>query len=145
MLGYHTPRSRHPPGPDTPPGPDNPPGADTPRSRHPPEQTPPEQTHHPTEQTHPQEQTPPQQMATAADGTHPTGMHSCSNKKNTFNIGSDNGQGLKNVVCKQILTSSTNMWGPRLPLKGHNGFGLEFQEILSLDWVRRHSVNVTFM
>ena len=26
---------------------------------------------------HPSGQTPPQQTATAADGTHPTGMHSC--------------------------------------------------------------------
>ena len=42
MLGYHPPRSRHPPpGADTPrsrhpPGADIPPGADSPRSRHPP-------------------------------------------------------------------------------------------------------------
>ena len=27
---------------------------------------------------------PPQQTATAADGTHPTGMHSCFNSKNPF-------------------------------------------------------------
>ena len=50
------------------------PGADIPR-----------QTHHretPLEQT-PQAHTPhtPQQTATAADGTHPTGMHSCSECK----------------------------------------------------------------
>ena len=55
----------HPPGADTLPGADTPPeqtpprGADTsPRSRHPP---------------------PPRDTATAADGTHPTGMHSCFN------------------------------------------------------------------
>ena len=36
----------------------------TPPGRHPPEQTPPVQI-------------PPQQTAAAADGTHPTGMHSC--------------------------------------------------------------------
>ena len=35
-------------------------GAGTPQNRHPPEQA-----------------TPPQQTATVADGTHPTGMHSC--------------------------------------------------------------------
>ena len=57
--------------PDTPPGqtppPDTPLQADTPLGRHPTRQTPP-----------PQADTPlPQQTATAADGTHPTGMHSC--------------------------------------------------------------------
>ena len=41
----------------------------------PPEQTPPGQTS--PRQTPPRADTPPQQMATAADGTHPTGMHSC--------------------------------------------------------------------
>ena len=48
----------------------------------PPEQTPP-RGRHPPEQTPPWQQTPPtrtQQTATAADGTHPTGMHSCSSK-----------------------------------------------------------------
>ena len=45
----------------------HPPGADIPQ-----EQTP------LLEQTHPPEQTPPPgESATAADGTHPTGMHSC--------------------------------------------------------------------
>ena len=44
--------------------------------------TPPGQTSHPRADTPPGQtpqtrQTPPQQMATAADGTHPTGMHSC--------------------------------------------------------------------
>ena len=47
------PQSRHPQS--TPPGTDTPSRADTPRSRHP----------------------PPRDMATAVDGTHPTGMHSC--------------------------------------------------------------------
>ena len=64
----HTPRSRHPPGADTPQ-----------------EQTPPwEQTPPPLEQTPPRSRhtprskhTPPRETATAADGTHPTGMHSC--------------------------------------------------------------------
>ena len=66
-----TPWSRHPPGADTPPPEQTlhspPPGADTPTpgSRHPPP---------PPEQTLP----PPGETATAADGTHPTGMHSCS-------------------------------------------------------------------
>ena len=52
MLGYTHPVSRHPPW-----------------SRHPPsvKQTPPRSRHYPPEQT-----------ATAVDGTHPTGMHSCS-------------------------------------------------------------------
>ena len=56
MLGTHTPPPRcRPPGPDTswnqtPPG-----------------------TRHPPDQTYP----PPRETAAAADGTHPTGMHSC--------------------------------------------------------------------
>ena len=65
ILGYHTPM-----------------GADTPRGRHPPgsrypppEQTPPRSRHPPGAET------PPEQTATAADGTHPTGMHSCCYKK----------------------------------------------------------------
>ena len=57
-AGIHPPGSRHPPGADTPP-----------RSRHPPGQAPPRSRH------------PPQQTATAADGTHPTGMHSCCESK----------------------------------------------------------------
>ena len=60
MMGCHTPQSRHPLGADTPQE------QTPPRSRHPQEQTP------PLEQTHP-----PRQTATAADGTHPTGVHSC--------------------------------------------------------------------
>ena len=48
--------------PDT-PWADTPSWADTPLGRHP--------------LAHAPGQTPPQQMATAADGTHPTGMHSC--------------------------------------------------------------------
>ena len=64
MLGYHPARSRHPPS--------RPPGADTP---HPPRaDTPREQTPPPREQTPPP---PPRDTATAADGTHPAGMHSC--------------------------------------------------------------------
>ena len=59
MVGYTPPRSRHP----------------TPRSRHSWEQTPP-WSRHPPEQTLPEADTPPE-TATAADGTHPTGMHSC--------------------------------------------------------------------
>ena len=72
------PQSRHPLE-QTPPGADNPPG-----SRHPPGQTPPgadtpQGEHPPPEHTpptppHPH---PPGETATAADGTHPTGMHSC--------------------------------------------------------------------
>ena len=53
-LGRH-PLSRHPLG-------RYPPGQTSPLSRHPSSQTPP---------------LVPQQTATAADGTHPTGMHSC--------------------------------------------------------------------
>ena len=66
MLGYHT----HPP----------------PRSRHPPEQMPPQEQTPPREDTPPravtppEADTPPRDTATAADGTHPTGMHSCLNK-----------------------------------------------------------------
>ena len=70
MLGCHTPGTRHSPRDQAPPptrtrhppvAADTP-GADTPWSRHPP----------------PGSRYPPsQQTATAADGTHPTGMHSC--------------------------------------------------------------------
>ena len=64
-------------------------GADTPRGRHPlgrrlqadtPRQTPPKQTppgRHPPGRHPPGRHPHPGQMATAADGTHPTGMHSC--------------------------------------------------------------------
>ena len=74
----------------------HPPRADTPWSRHSPDQTPPRAespgADPPPKQTHPppprgdppradtpQEQTPPPPLetATAADGTHPTGMHTC--------------------------------------------------------------------
>ena len=62
--------------------------ADNPLSRHPPGQTPPGKTHPSPGQTppgrhplppwaDPRADIPPE-MATAADGTHPTGMHSCS-------------------------------------------------------------------
>ena len=53
MLGYHTPRA------DTS-------GADTPWEQTPPRADPPGRGH-----------LPPRETATAADGTHPTGMHSC--------------------------------------------------------------------
>ena len=56
MLGYHIP----PPGSRHLPRADIPPGADTPRSRHP-----------------PGADTPLGETTTAADGRHPTGMHSC--------------------------------------------------------------------
>ena len=82
---HATPQSRHPPGADTPtPGSRHPPRADTPleQTHTPGADTPKEQT--PTwEQTPPlREQTPPGsrhpwETATAADGAHPTGMHSC--------------------------------------------------------------------
>ena len=85
--GSRPPRCRHPPpradtpGADTPPEQTPPLGADPqmqtpPRSDTPGADTPPEQTP-PWEQT-PWEQTPPcRETATVADGTHPTGMHSC--------------------------------------------------------------------
>ena len=100
----HTPpRSRHPPWSRHPPE-QTPPTTPLPRSRHPPEQT-----HTPLEQTpsweqtpppsgadttrnrHPRKQTPPpRETATAADGTHPTGMHSCYN----FNLQGNNTEAL---------------------------------------------------
>ena len=56
-----------PPGADThPPEQTHTPGADTPQNRHPLEQTPPRDRHTSLGET-----------TTAADGTHPTGMHSC--------------------------------------------------------------------
>ena len=63
MLGYYTPLgNRHPPQ-----------SRHSPQSRHPPSRA---DTPLPCCR-HPQEQTPPRDTATAADGTHPTGMHSC--------------------------------------------------------------------
>ena len=71
-AGIPPPRSRHPSGADTPweqtPPEQTHPSPPPPGSIHPPEQIP------PLEQTHP----PRAETATAADGTHPTGMHSCS-------------------------------------------------------------------
>ena len=64
-AGIHTSPSRHPPGQTPPPPSADTPWVDTPPGRHPPpRQTPPGR--HPL---------PP--AVTAADGTHPTGMHSC--------------------------------------------------------------------
>ena len=104
MLGY-SPRSSHPPQEQTPPRADIPleqtsPRADTPlgadhpprsrdthapQSRHPPlEQAPPPmgadtrpRSRSPVSRHTPRSRQTPQDTATAADGTHPTGMHSC--------------------------------------------------------------------
>ena len=81
----HPPRSRHPPEQipprSRPPWSRQlpPPPEQTPPRADPPEQTPP-RSRHPPEQTHtsPSRHTPPPgDTVTAADGTHPTGMHSC--------------------------------------------------------------------
>ena len=71
------PWSRHPPlGADTHPR-QTPPRADTPQSRQPPEQTPPWSRHPYWEQAHPP--SPPQSiLGNTVNGTHPTGMQSCS-------------------------------------------------------------------
>ena len=85
-LEQTPPRSRHPP--EQAPLEQTPPRADTPQEQTPlREQTPPlEQTppradtpraDTPPEQTPPGADTRPEHMATAADGTHPNGMHSC--------------------------------------------------------------------
>ena len=100
MLGYHPPGTRHPPQSRHPPGP-GPPKANTPRTSPPPprDQVTPEQTPPPWDQVprsrHPLPGSsppwsrhplgpgtppPPQETATCADGTHPTGIHSCLNK-----------------------------------------------------------------
>ena len=80
---HRHPQSRHPLGADIPRS-RHPPGADIPQSRHPPKQTPPgadppadtlQQTPPPGANT-----PPPGETATAADCTHPTGMHSCFKK-----------------------------------------------------------------
>ena len=57
---------------------DTSPEADTPLGRHSPS------GRHPLGRHHPPEQTPPQQMATAEDGAHPTGMHSCCESKSLW-------------------------------------------------------------
>ena len=79
MSATHSPLGRHLPGRH--------PLRQTPPGRHPPRQTPPRET--PPRQTPPPGQMPPRQTsppgrhppsqvtATAADGTHPTGMHPC--------------------------------------------------------------------
>ena len=100
MLGYQTPprsrlppRTRHTPlGADTPLGPGTPQEQTPPWSRHPQSRHTPGSRHntkkaplpHPTRHppgadTLPRDQapSPPQQTATVADGTHPTGKHSC--------------------------------------------------------------------
>ena len=67
LARHHTPLVRHhPPG-------QTPHWSDTTR----PGQTPPPSQTPPPGQTPPGQTPPPQQMATAADGMHPTGMHSC--------------------------------------------------------------------
>ena len=85
-IPHPLPQSRHLPG-SRPPWSRHPPSrADTPQEQEqtpPLEQTPPDQTHPLREQTPPGADTPPgpdtpRDTATAADGTHPTGMHSCS-------------------------------------------------------------------
>ena len=75
--GADTPKSRHPPISRHPPAADIPLGSRHPSgSRHPPAaDTPPEQT--PPRTRHPPGTRHPPEMATAADGTHPTGMYSC--------------------------------------------------------------------
>ena len=65
------PRSRHPPRADTPQK------QTPPRSRHPPRADTPQKQTPPEADTPPRADPPPRDMATAADGTHPTGMHSC--------------------------------------------------------------------
>ena len=83
MLGYH------PSGPDT-PGPDSPhprTGAGTPLG-----------TRHPPQSRHP-----PQQTATVADGTHPTGMHSCFSNMMQFS-----GEMILTVGCSPTFGTETN-------------------------------------
>ena len=66
--------SRHPPREDTPTQEQTPPQEKTPpKSRHPQEQTPPGADTSPRADTAPL----PPETAVVADGTHPTGMHSC--------------------------------------------------------------------
>ena len=69
-LGADPPH-RHPPGANTPLG------ADTPWEQTPPEQTPPGADTLPRSRNPPRSRHPPE-MATVADGTHPTGMLSCN-------------------------------------------------------------------
>ena len=72
VHGGYTPPQGRPPGADTTPR-SRPPQSRHPfQSRHPPGADTPQQTPLPQEQT-PQ----PRETATAADSTHPTGMHSC--------------------------------------------------------------------
>ena len=71
-AGIPLPKSRHPQEADTPPR------ADTPQKQTPPPRADTPQKQTPTKSRHPpKEADPPRDTATAADGTHPTGMHSC--------------------------------------------------------------------
>ena len=71
-AGTPPPWTRHPQEQATPP-----PGADTPLSRHPPRPGNPQSRHPPRPGIPPGADTPRAETATAADGTHPIGMHSC--------------------------------------------------------------------
>ena len=85
--------SRHPPGADTPQGADTPgsrpPGADTPLGEDP-----------------PGSRQPPLQTATTADGTHPTGMHSCYNRKIPANQNLPEDNSLNETITVKSLTPS---------------------------------------
>ena len=63
----------------------SPPGQTSPRQTSPQADIPPLGRHNPWEDTplgrHPLGRHPPLQTATAGDGTHPTGMHTCSQKR----------------------------------------------------------------
>ena len=111
MLGYH------PPGPGTPPEQtppeQTPPEQTPPRARHPLGQAPPGTRHPPSPGTrHPPP--PRQQTATVADGTHPTGMHSCCLLN--FNYVS-----LSNIELDLVLFNWPNLCFPKdfpkLPFK----------------------------
>ena len=91
MLGYNPPEQTPPPEQAS-PGSRHPLEQAPPMSRHPSELAPP-WSRHPPEQAPPWSRHPPgpdtpSQTATAADGTHPTGMHSCLQKGSPrLNIG----------------------------------------------------------
>ena len=103
MLGYTHPLDRqHPREVHTLPRKHTPSPGSTPPRKHPPE-APPREAHPP--RSTPSGSTPP--MVTAADGTHPTGMHSCL-IKNFYDIFSNIGSNfMGNVDTNEFIL---NIW-----------------------------------
>ena len=89
---------------------------------HPPGRPPP-----PPEQTPPQAPPPPQETATAADGTHPTGMHSCS-----INL-CHNCSGQKKTCLLPLVEDGRGKVGCSLEMNPFIRLAVSFPLIVNLD------------